>query len=55
MTGGVDPRAIEATYALIRPYIRRTPVVEAAGGDLGAAGAGLLLKLEQLQHERSRQ
>jgi threonine dehydratase len=36
----------------IRPYVRRTPVIEVDGGALGA-GAPLVLKLELLQHTGS--
>ncbi|MFD1825618.1 MULTISPECIES: serine/threonine dehydratase [Mumia] len=43
---------IEETYARLRPMVRRTPVVEIAGGDLGVAGR-VLLKLELLQHTGS--
>jgi threonine dehydratase len=45
----IDRRAIESTYALIKPHIRVTPVVEVPGDDLGIAGATLTFKLEQLQ------
>src|SRR5579872_3325623 len=41
---------IIATERAIRPYIRRTPVVELDGADLGVSGVPLTLKLEQLQH-----
>jgi len=43
---------IRATYDTIRPYIRRTPVVQVDLGELDPAAAGLpvvTLKLEQLQ------
>ncbi|WP_370616018.1 serine/threonine dehydratase [Mumia sp. Pv 4-285] len=43
---------LEAAYTLLRPMVRRTPVVEVAGGDLGVAGR-ILLKLEMLQHTGS--
>jgi threonine dehydratase len=46
----IDRAAIEATERLIRPHIRRTPVVEVAGADLGCGDVALTLKLEQLQH-----
>src|ERR1022692_4421657 len=49
----VDRGAIARTYALIRPYIRRTPVVEVDGADFGLAGISLVLKLELLQHAGS--
>lgn len=45
---------IRRSFDAIRPYVRRTPVMEVDLGDLtnpgrGAAGPGLVLKLEQLQ------
>ncbi len=43
---------IRATYDTIRPYIRRTPVVQVDLGELDPAGPALptaILKLEQLQ------
>ncbi len=46
----IDGQSIEATYAVIRPYIRVTPTVEVRGADLGLADVPLTLKLEQLQH-----
>jgi threonine dehydratase len=44
---------IEATEAMIRPYIRHTPVVVTDAADLGLAGAPVTLKLELLQHSGS--
>lgn len=44
---------IAATERLIRPYIRRTPVVEVAGADFGVEVERLTLKLELLQHSGS--
>ncbi len=38
---------------LIRPHIRRTPVIEVDGSDFGLPGVGLVLKLELLQHAGS--
>ena len=49
----VDRGAIAQTYALIRPYIRRTPIVEVDGADFGLDGITLVLKLEFLQHSGS--
>jgi len=43
---------IRSTYETIRPYIRRTPVVQLDLGDLDPAASELsaiTLKLEQLQ------
>jgi threonine dehydratase len=49
----IDRDAIAQTYALIRPYIRRTPVIEVDGADFGLDGITLVLKLELLQHSGS--
>ncbi|MBZ5622172.1 MAG: threonine/serine dehydratase [Acidobacteriia bacterium] len=49
----VDREGIARTYEMIRPYIRRTPVVEVDGVDFGLDGVGLVLKLELLQHAGS--
>ena len=49
----VDRAGIEATYAVIRPPVRLTPVVEVGGADLGLAPCTLVLKLELLQHSGS--
>jgi threonine dehydratase len=54
MSDDVTSRArIAATERLIRPYIRRTPVVEVAGADFGIDLDRLTLKLELLQHAGS--
>jgi threonine dehydratase len=45
---------ITSTAKLIAPYIRRTPVIEVSGADLGlATAAPVTLKLEYLQHAGS--
>jgi threonine dehydratase len=44
---------IAATERLIRPRIRRTPVVEVDGGDFGLGDYRLSFKLELLQHAGS--
>ena len=49
----VDRRSIAETDPLIRPYIRRTPVIEVDGADFDLPGVGLSLKLEFLQHSGS--
>ena len=46
------PRIV-ATEEVIRPRIRRTPVVTVAGDDLGLEGVAVTLKLELLQHSGS--
>jgi threonine dehydratase len=46
----ITPADINTVYEVIRPYLRRTPVVELDAPTLGIAGATpLTLKLEQLQ------
>ena len=45
--------AIEAVEPIIRPYIRRTPVVEASGKELGVDASQVNLKLEFMQHAGS--
>jgi threonine dehydratase len=44
---------ITAAHELIRPYIRRTPVVEVGGADFGLDPIHLIFKLELLQHSGS--
>jgi threonine dehydratase len=41
---------IASAYALIRPHVRRTPVVAADGADFGLDPVALTFKLELLQH-----
>lgn len=57
MTISISPAAardaIRATEAIIRPYIRRTPVIEIAGAEFGIESVRLWLKLELLQHTGS--
>lgn len=49
----IDRAAIRETEKLIRPHIRRTPVLEADPREFGFDCAGLVLKLELLQHTGS--
>jgi threonine dehydratase len=49
----VDRQQIADTYEVIRPYLRRTPVVEVAGADFGLDAVTVVLKLELLQHTGS--
>ncbi len=49
----VSRERIAAIEPVIRPYIRRTPVVALAGRDLDLADAPVTLKLELLQHAGS--
>lgn len=52
-TAALNREAIADTYQLIRPFVRRTPVVEAEGNDFGIGGTSLVFKLELLQHSGS--
>jgi threonine dehydratase len=49
----IDRDAITAAERLIRPHVRRTPVVTVAGGDFGLDVGALTFKLELLQHAGS--
>src|SRR5215470_11513115 len=49
----IDEAQITRCEKLIRPYVRRTPVMEIDGHDLGLGSGKLLLKLELLQHSGS--
>jgi threonine dehydratase len=46
----IDRENITAVENLIRPYVRRTPVLEVGAGDFGLDPSDLLFKLELLQH-----
>jgi threonine dehydratase len=49
----IDRERISATENLIRPHIRRTPVIHLAGSDLEVGAGRVSLKLELLQHSGS--
>lgn len=49
----IDRDQIMKAEALIRPYIRRTPVMEVQGHDFGLDVGAILLKLELFQHSGS--
>jgi threonine dehydratase len=49
----IDRTRIEATLAVIAPYLRRTPVLEVSGADVGLPPFPLTLKLELFQHSGS--
>jgi len=49
----VDRDGIARIDPVIRPHIRRTPVIEAAGRDFGIEAGAITFKLEQLQHAGS--
>ena len=48
-----NPKTISRCERLIRPHIRRTPIVEVNGEDFDLPAATLTLKLELLQHSGS--
>lgn len=48
-----DRAAIAANEALIRPHVRRTPLLTVDGADLGVPGVRCVFKLEFLQHAGS--
>jgi len=50
---GINEDGIQRTNRLIRPYIRRTPILETAGEDFGLDSIRLIFKLELLQHAGS--
>src|SRR5687768_6418948 len=52
-TGEFTRARIAATHAAIRPYVRRTPVVELEGADFGIGTGPIACKLELLQHTGS--
>src|SRR3954467_3266540 len=49
----VNPQTIARCEQIIRPHIRRTPIVEVNGEDFGLPSMPLTLKLELLQHSGS--
>src|ERR1700674_3542318 len=49
----IDREQIAQTAKLIRPYVRRTPIVEVDSRDFGLDSISLVLKLESLQHAGS--
>src|SRR5215218_6686702 len=49
----VTPEMIAQCERVIRPFVRRTPVVQVDGAEFGVPGHTLTLKLELLQHSGS--
>jgi threonine dehydratase len=49
----VSREQIQAVYPLIRPHIRRTPVIDVDGADFGLDTITIVFKLELLQHSGS--
>lgn len=52
-TSDLSRERIEATERVIRPHIRRTPIVEVDGADFGLDATRIVFKLELLQHAGS--
>ncbi len=52
-SGDITPARIADTERTIRPHIRRTPLVEVAGADVGLDSTSVVFKLESLQHAGS--
>ncbi|HSK62756.1 MAG TPA: pyridoxal-phosphate dependent enzyme, partial [Pyrinomonadaceae bacterium] len=52
-TSGVSRERIQQTEMLIRPYVRRTPILEADGADFGLGPIRIVFKLELVQHSGS--
>ncbi|MBP6015044.1 MAG: threonine/serine dehydratase [Alphaproteobacteria bacterium] len=53
MDHSINRETIAATETVIRPHVRRTPVVTIDGADIGIAAGPIALKLELLQHAGS--
>jgi threonine dehydratase len=49
----VTPERISDTFGVIGPHVRRTPVVELEGGEIGLSDVAVSLKLELQQHTGS--
>jgi threonine dehydratase len=49
----ISPDQISATRELIRPYVRRTPMIELSGSEIGNSAGTVGLKLELMQHAGS--
>src|SRR6476620_6031140 len=53
MSDTIDRPDIQRVYAVIQPYIRKTPIVDVAGADLGLGQSRVVVKLELLQRAAS--
>lgn len=49
----IDSESIGGTYGLIRHHVRRTPILEVRGDELGLGNFPVIFKLELLQHTGS--
>lgn len=52
-SAGINRESISAIERVIRPYIRRTPIIEVEGSEFGLKCASVIFKLELLQHAGS--
>ena len=50
MVNSITQNDIKLTESLIRPHIRRTPLIEVNGADFGLSDNPVTLKLEMMQH-----
>jgi threonine dehydratase len=53
LQNAIDRDAITRTHQLIRPHVRRTPIVEIDASDCGLGAGPVVFKLELLQHSGS--
>jgi threonine dehydratase len=53
MGSDITRERIAATEKLIRPHVRRTPVIETDGADFGLGISSICFKLESMQHSGS--
>jgi threonine dehydratase len=53
MDGEITRERIASTEKLIRPHIRRTPIIEVGAADFGLRTSSLYFKLELMQHSGS--
>ena len=53
MNATIDRASISAIERVIRPYIRRTPIIAVEGSEFGLNCASIIFKLELFQHAGS--
>ncbi|MHB8412081.1 MAG: threonine/serine dehydratase [Candidatus Acidiferrales bacterium] len=53
LNAAINRESISAIHRVIRPYIRRTPIIEVEGAEFGFDCATVIFKLELLQHSGS--
>jgi threonine dehydratase len=49
----INPDRVAAAARVIRPHVRRTPIIELDGSEIGLDGVALIVKLELQQHSGS--